>query len=193
MNELIREAFLAGVSTRWVGEMLAPVLGEAPSPQTVSRVARSLDSEVRRFHTRPLSDHHSYLFLDGITLKVKGASGVKKRLVLCAYGITFEGEREIISFYQATCESEAQWEAFRRDLYERGLEGKPLALALVVTDGNPGLHRTLDTGNRLSLCAPTTLLGAQVERCSGNYPEGCKSPALKGLSVYTRPLPGGRR
>lgn len=83
VNGLVRECFLAGVSTRRVGEVLKPMLGEAPSPQTVSRVARSLDAEVRRFHTRPLSDHYRYLLLDGVTLKVKGVSGVKKRLVLC--------------------------------------------------------------------------------------------------------------
>ena len=53
VNGLIRECFLAGVSTRRVGEVLTPTLGEAPSPQTVSRVARSLDAEVRRFHSRP--------------------------------------------------------------------------------------------------------------------------------------------
>ena len=141
VNQLIREMFLAGVSTRRVGEVLLPVLGEAPSPQTVSRVARSLDAEVQRFHNRPLSDHYLYLLLDGITLKVKGALGGKKRLVLCAYGITPDGRREIVSFRQATAESEAQWEAFLQDMYQRGLEGK--LLTLIVTDGNPGLCRAL--------------------------------------------------
>lgn len=143
VNGLIREVFLAGVSTRRVGEVLAPVLGEAPSPQTVSRIARSLDTEVRCYHSRHLQDNYQYLFLDGITLKVKGATGVKKRLVLCAYGITLEGQRELISFRQALAESEAHWEAFLSDLYNRGIEGK--ALRLVVTDGCPGLHRALDT------------------------------------------------
>lgn len=143
VNQLIREVFLAGVSTRRVGEVLAPVLGEAPSPQTVSRVARSLDAEVRRFHNRLLPDHYCYLLFDGITLKVKGATGMKKRLVLCAYGITAEGNREMISFRQACAESEAQWEAFLQDLYRRGVQGK--LLKLVVTDGCPGLHRALDT------------------------------------------------
>jgi putative transposase len=143
VNQLIRELFLAGVSTRRVGEVLAPVLGQAPSPQTVSRVARSLDAEVRRYHMRPLEDWYRYLILDGVYLKVKGASGVKRRLVLCAYGITCEGKREMISFRQARAESETQWEAFLQDLYQRGLEGK--RLALVVTDGNTGVHRALDT------------------------------------------------
>ena len=143
VNQLIRELFLAGVSTRRVGEVLAPVLGQAPSPQTVSRVAQSLDAEVRRYHMRPPRDCYRYLILDGVYLRVKGASGVKRRLVLCAYGISCEGKREIISFRQARAESEAQWEAFLQDLYQRGLEGK--RLALVVTDGNTGVHRALDT------------------------------------------------
>lgn len=69
--------------------------------------------------------------------------GVKKRLVLCAYGITETGHRELISFRQAPSEGEAQWEAFLRDLYERGLKGQ--GLQLITTDGCPGLHRGLDT------------------------------------------------
>lgn len=144
VNHLVREAFLAGVSTRRVGEVLAPVLGEVVSPQTVSRIAQSLDAEVRRFHTRRLPDHYCYLLLDGITLRVKSPTGVKKRLVLCAYGIRVQGKREMISFRHATSESEAQWAAFLRDLYQRGLEGKELRL--VITDGCPGLHQALHTG-----------------------------------------------
>ena len=143
VNRLVRETFLAGVSTRRLGKVLAPILGEALSPQTVSRIAQSLDTEVSRYHTRRLKDHYVYLFLDGITLKMKGATGVKKRLVLCAYGITREGRRELISFRQGVAESEAQWEAFLQDSYSRGLEGE--SLRLIVTDGCPGLHRALDT------------------------------------------------
>ena len=143
VNRLVREVFLAGVSTRRVGEVLAPVLGEKISPQTVSRIATSLDNEVRRYHSQFLWDIYVYLFLDGITMKVKTVAGVKKRLVLCAYGITRKGQRELISFRQATAESEAQWEAFLNNLYQRGLKGKNLHL--IVTDGCPGLHRALDT------------------------------------------------
>ena len=83
VSQLIRQALLAGVSSCRVGEVLIPVLGLAPSPQTVSRVIRSLDAEVQRFHSRPLPDCYCYLLLDGITSKVKTAAGVKKRLVLC--------------------------------------------------------------------------------------------------------------
>jgi transposase-like protein len=143
VNRMVREMFLAGVSTRKVQEVLRPILKVDLSPQSVSRIVRSLDAEVRHFHMRRIEDEYRYLFLDGITMKVKGVSGVKKRLVLCAYGITVKGKRELVSFHQATAESEAQWEAFLRNLYERGLEGK--RLRLITTDGCPGLHRALDT------------------------------------------------
>lgn len=143
VDQLVREAFLAGVSTRRVGEVLAPVLGEKLSPQTVSRIAESLNSEVRHYHKRHLTDHYQYLLFDGITLRVKGLIGARKRLVLCSYGITQAGKRELLSFQQAAAESEAQWEAFLQDLYSRGLEGKETQL--IVTDGCAGLHKALET------------------------------------------------
>lgn len=143
VDKLVRDVFLSGVSTRQVGKVLAPLWGKEISPQTVSRIVSSLDSAVKLYHARFILDDYQYLFLDGITLKVKGANGVKKRFVLCAYGITPKGQRELISFRQAQSESEAQWEAFLRDLYGRGLEGKNLSL--IITDGCTGLHRALDT------------------------------------------------
>jgi transposase-like protein len=142
VNGLIREMFLQGVSTRKVQEVVEPLLGSQVSAQTVSRITRSLDREVQRFHRQPLEDCYQYLFLDGITLKVKGATGVKKRLVLCAYGVSTTGRRELVSFRQATAESEAQWEAFLRDLFDRGLRGQEVRL--ITTDGCRGLHQALD-------------------------------------------------
>jgi transposase-like protein len=142
VNNLVKEMFLSGVSTRKVQEVLDPILDTPLSAQSVSRIVRSLDSEVSRFHKRRLNDHYRYLFLDGVTIRVKGAVGAKKRMVLCAYGITVDGIRELVSFRQATAESAAQWEAFLADLFRRGLEGK--ALELITTDGCPGLHQALD-------------------------------------------------
>jgi len=142
VDRLVREMFLSGVSTRRVGEVVRPLLGEGVSAQTVSRITRSLDHEVNLYHRRRLDDSYMYLLLDGITLKVKGDAGVKKRLVLCAYGITALGQRELVSFRQASSESEAQWLTFLQDLYHRGLEGKHLHL--ITTDGCPGLHNALE-------------------------------------------------
>ena len=143
VDAMVQDMFLAGVSTRRVGEILVKVKGEQISAQTVSRIASSLDTEVHLFHNRPLTDDYQYLFFDGISLKAKGVGGVRKRQVLCAYGVNVTGRKQVISFRQGADESEAKWEAFLRDLYERGLEGKHCLL--VVTDGCPGLHKALET------------------------------------------------
>jgi putative transposase len=143
VDGLIRDVFLAGVSTRRVGESLEALLGEAVSAQTVSRVARSLDREVERFHQALVEDEIMYLLLDGVYLRVKGALGTKRRLVLCAYGITGRGERRLLDFRLAPAESAAHWEAFLNQLRERGLYGRQLKL--IITDGCAGLHAALDT------------------------------------------------
>ena len=92
VHELVREAFLRGISTRQVGEVLEPILGEAYSAQTVSRIVQGLDRAVAAYHRRRLGDAYVYLFLDGVVLKVREACGqVRRRVVLVAYGITGGG------------------------------------------------------------------------------------------------------
>lgn len=142
VNELLKEVFLAGVSTRRVGEVVQPLLGVRWSAATVSTVIKGLNSAVAQFHRRELLDEYQVLFLDGVTMKVKDALGSKKRLVLVAYGITVFGKRELLSFRQAQSESSACWEAFLNDLYHRGADGKELKL--IVTDGCKGLHAALN-------------------------------------------------
>ena len=142
VDQLIREAFLQGISTRQVGEVLGPVLGWQSSAQTVSRITQALDFEVRRFHWRRLDDDVQYLLLDGITMKVKHPGGVRKKLILVAYGIRPDGSRVLLDFQLATAESAAQWEAFLEDLFRRGLEGTNLKL--VVTDGGTGLRKAVE-------------------------------------------------
>lgn len=142
VDRLLRTAFLRGISTRQVGAVLEPVLGYRPSAQTVSRVSRILDAEVQRFHRRQLHDTFRYLFLDGITMTVKHPGGVRKRLILVAYGIRLDGTRQLVDFLIATSESARQWEGFLTNLYRRGLEGTHLAL--IATDGCAGLHAALE-------------------------------------------------
>jgi putative transposase len=154
VNALVQEAFLRGISTRQVGEVLEPILGEAYSAQTVSRITRGLDAAVERFHRRRLEDHYVYLFLDGVVLKVRDSSGqVRRRVVLVAYGITRAGRRELIAYRLVAGESETAWAAFLQDLFLRGLEGQ--GLRLVITDGSTGLRAALGLvypHPRLQLC-----------------------------------------
>jgi putative transposase len=142
VHGLVQEAFLRGVSTRQVGEVLEPVLGESYSAQTVSRITRGLDRAVRAFHQRPLRDEYVYIFVDAVVLKVRDARGaVRRRWVLVAYGITAGGRRELIAYQLARGESEASWSAFLQGLFLRGLEGT--RLRLVITDGSSGLRAAL--------------------------------------------------
>lgn len=142
VEELIKEAFLSGISTRRISEVLSPLVGASISAQAVSNLARLLDEEVRRYHTKPLADSYRFLFLDGVRVRVKSASSKNKKVILCAYGITQSGQRELISFMQADSESEEAWFCFVNDLYTRGLEGKNLEL--ITHDGSPALQKALD-------------------------------------------------
>ena len=143
VNELVRQAFLRGISTRQVGEVLEPVLGEAYSAQTVSNITRELDHAVQQFHRRPLREQYVYLFLDGVVLKVRDTTGsVRRRVILVAYGITAQGRREVIDYqFAINGESEAAWTEFLQNLFLRGLEGKPLRL--IISDGGKGLQAAL--------------------------------------------------
>jgi putative transposase len=141
VDRVLLACFCLGLSTRKAASVLAPVLEERVSATTVSRIARELDGEVEYYHSRPLRDHYRYLFLDGVVLKSKGALKVQKKILLCAFGITVDGKHEMIDFYAAPTESQACWEGFLKDLYQRGLEGGPCEL--IVTDGGTGLHGAL--------------------------------------------------
>ena len=143
VNEAIMNVFLSGVSTRDVSGAVKPLLESSFSASCVSRITKSLDGKVREFHKRELLDEYQFLFLDGLTLSVKGSIKAQKKLILVAYGITLFGKKELISFRIAPSESQASWEAFLNDLYRRGLKGDNLKL--IVTDGCPGLHAALDT------------------------------------------------
>jgi len=140
---LIREAFLRGISTRQVGRVVALVTEEAVSPQTVSRLTRELDELVREFHQARLEDDYIYLYLDGVSLRMRGPDKRKRVHMLVCYGIKVDGSRRLLAFMRSRGESEADWRGLLEDMYKRGLEGRNLAL--IVTDGCAGLAAAIQT------------------------------------------------
>ena len=140
---MIREAFLRGISTRQVGRVVATLTGETVSPSTVSSITKSLDRVVREFHEAQLSDDYAYLFLDGVSLRMRRPAGRKRVHMLVAYGVRQDGTRHLLAFLRSRGESQADWEGLLEDLYRRGLEGKKLLL--IVTDGCPGLAAAIQT------------------------------------------------
>jgi len=142
VDDMICNVFLRGISTRDVAGALKPLLGTTISASAVSRITKRLDRNVEEFHGHRLLDEYQFLFLDGITLSVKGSLKAKKILMLVAYGVTLFGKKELIAFRIASAESAAACEGFLNDLFRRGLEGKNLKL--IITDGSKGFITAID-------------------------------------------------
>jgi len=142
VNDVVCNAFLRGISTREVAGALKPILGTNISASAVSRITKSLNTQVKAFHQRKLLDEYQFLFLDGITISVKGALKAKKILILVAHGITIFGKKELLAFRIANAESNNACEGFLNDLFRRGLEGKNLKL--IITDGSKGFINAVD-------------------------------------------------
>jgi putative transposase len=142
VNQLAREMFVAGVSTRRVARLLAALVGASVSASAVSRSAAELDQQVRAWHARRFDDQHfRYLILDGVSLRKRGACGLVKCIALSVYGITYQGQREFVDHRLARSEAEAEWVALLEDLRQRGLRADEVEL--VVTDGGQGLLNAL--------------------------------------------------
>ena len=143
LTMLVREAFLRGLSTRQVGRVIATLTDKPISAQSVSRLTRGLDEAVRRFHQAPLKDEWAYLFLDGVSLRVRRPAGRKRVQMLVAYGVRTDGTRHLLGFLRSQGESQSAWEGLLQDLYRRGLVGD--RLLLIVTDGCAGLAAAIQT------------------------------------------------
>lgn len=126
-----------------MGRVVALLTEDPVSAQTVSRLAQQLDQAVTQFHQARLTDDWQYLFVDGVSLRVRRPSGRKRVQLLVVYGVRVDGTRQLLAFTRSTGESQTAWEGLLHDLYRRGLEGRQLQL--IVTDGCPGLAAALQT------------------------------------------------
>jgi transposase-like protein len=140
VDAAIGQLFLQGVSTRKLKRIAKDLFGVPVSATTVSKAAAVLDEDLKRYQTQSLEDDIEFLFLDGITQKVREI-GVEGKVMLCAFGIHADGKKEILSFRLADTEDTDSWEAFLIDLKGRGLQGKQLRL--ITVDGNPALLKAL--------------------------------------------------
>lgn len=141
---LIHDLYLLGISTRKMERALREILGKyGISAGSVSNITKRIIPEIEAFHKRPIEDKYVYLYLDGISITIRGNDGKGKRyMLLIAYGVDTKGIKEIIEFVAVRSESYDNWSGFLFNLYERGLKGEKLKL--VIVDGCPGLSRALD-------------------------------------------------
>ena len=149
---VVQEAYVLGVSTRRV-EDLVDALGIASiSKSEVSRICAALDVEVEAFRSRPLVEAYPYLWLDATYVKVREAGRVVSMAALVATGVAVTGERRVLGLELAAGNDEGSaWPAFIRGLVERGLTG----VRLVISDDHRGLVKAVRE----------QLLGASWQRC----------------------------
>ena len=174
VNEALKQVFLLGVSTRQAGRALATLVEDAVSAATVSAVSKALDASVTSFHRRRLADHYRYLILDGVSVRIRLVGKVQRRLVLCAYGVTTAGQRELIDFQIVKAEGEDTWYGFLWNLWSRGLRGE--FLELIVTDGQAGLIQAL---GRLWSAVPHQRCWAHKLRNLENKLKASQRPCLE--------------
>jgi putative transposase len=150
---VVQEAYVLGVSTRRV-EDLVEALGIASiSKSEVSRICAALDAEVEAFRSRSLADEtYPYLWLDATYVKVREGGRVVSMAALVATGVAHSGERRILGLELAPGNDEGSaWPTFIRSLVERGLTG----VRLVISDDHRGLVKAVRE----------QLLGAAWQRC----------------------------
>ncbi|MEJ2093246.1 MAG: IS256 family transposase [Syntrophobacterales bacterium] len=146
VDAAIGRLFLNGVSTRKLKGLARELFGQEVSAQTVSNTLACMDQEWDGYRSKPLGDTVEFLFLDGISQKVREI-GIENKVMLCAFGIhrpgpgEAQGRRELLSFQLTEVEDTEGWRGFLADLKARGLLGK--SLKLIITDGNPGLLKAL--------------------------------------------------
>jgi putative transposase len=155
LTAVVQEAYVHGVSTRRVDDLVRALGIVGISKSEVSRLCTTLDAEVERFRTRPLTGAYPYLWLDATDRKVRQDGRVVAMAVVIAIGVTAEGRREVWGLDVGPSEEEAFWQQFLRGLVERGLSG----VRVVISDAHAGLKR-----------AVTTILhGASWQRCRVHF------------------------
>jgi putative transposase len=136
---VIQQAYIQGVSTRRVDELVKALGLTGIDKSAVSRISQQLDKTVRQFRERKLEGTYPYIWLDALYLKVRQNHRIVSQAVVIAIGVKETGEREILGFDIGASEEHAFWLAFLRSLMDRGLQG----VQLVISDAHTGLKAAI--------------------------------------------------
>lgn len=152
---VVSEAYVLGVSTRKVEELMEAMGAKGVTRSEVSRMSAMLDEEARVFRERALDRAYPYIWLDALYVKVREGGRTISKAVLVATAVAVTGEREIIGVGVAGGEMEGCWKAFLADLVTRGLKG----VQMVVSDAHAGLRKAV----------ASVLVGTTWQRCSVHF------------------------
>ena len=136
---VVQEAYVQGVSTRSVDELVKAMGMTGISKSQVSRLCTEIDERVDGFRERPIEGAWPYLWLDATYVKVRRAGRIVSVAVIVAVGANTEGRREVLGLSVGPSAAEPFWTAFLRGLASRGLRG----VKLVISDAHEGLRAAI--------------------------------------------------
>jgi transposase-like protein len=164
LTAVIQEAYVQGISTRSVDDLVRAMGMEGISRSQVSRLCAEIDERVRDFLGRPIEGDWPYLWLDATYVKVREAGRIVSVAVTIAVGVNADGRREVLGMAVGSSEAEPFWLDFLRGLTRRGLRG----VKLVISDAHEGLK-----------AAVTKVLRATWQRCRVHFARNALAHAGK--------------
>src|ERR687894_2499372 len=162
---VIQEAWIAGVSTRKVDDLVQAMGLSGISKSQVSKLCKEIDERVGAFLKRQLSGEWPYLWLDATYLKVRESGRIVSVAAIIAVAVDTDGRREIIGLHIGPSEAEPFWTTFLRDLVRRGLRG----VKLVISDAHEGLKAAIQR-----------VVGATWQRCRVHFMRNALAHVPKG-------------
>ena len=164
---VVQEAYVHGVSTRKVDDLVRALGLDGISKSEVSRICGELDTAVAAFRTRPLTGEHRYLWVDATYHKVRVDGRVMSQATVVAVAVTSEGDRQVLGIDVGPSEDRAFWTAFLRSLVKRGLTG----VRLVISDAHEGLKQAI----------ATVLTGTTWQRCRVHFMRNLLATVSQGM------------
>ncbi|MFK5598231.1 IS256 family transposase [Methylobacterium sp. HMF5984] len=139
LTAVIQEAYIQGVSTRSVDNLVQAMGGTGVSKSQVSRLCQEIDERVGAFLDRPIEGEWPYLWIDATYVKVRQEGRIVSVAVIVAVGVNSDGRREVLGMDVGPSEAETFWTAFLRKLARRGLRG----VKLVISDAHEGIKASV--------------------------------------------------
>jgi transposase-like protein len=139
LTAVVQEAYVHGVSTRSVDNLVQAMGMSCISKSQVSRLCEEIDEKVKAFLARPLEGDWPYLWIDATYMKVRQSGRIVSVAVIVAVGVNSDGRREVLGMDIGPSEAETFWTEFLRKLARRGLRG----VKLVISDAHEGLKAAI--------------------------------------------------
>ncbi len=139
LTAVIQEAYVQGISTRSVDDLVKAMGMSGISKSQVSRLCEEIDGRVKAFLERPIEGDWPYLWIDATYVKVRQAGRIVSVAVIVAVGVNSDGRREVLGMDIGPSEAEPFWTDFLRKLTRRGLRG----VKLVISDAHEGIKAAI--------------------------------------------------